>query len=360
MEIQCTAHEAADLLRKFYDVANLGCTIDERRASVSEFASAAVSLFLARASGQMREDERAVRSVLDHVCTNGGEPTDKPCMACTVESGALSRLSALAQEAEALRAKVAELEKECSRLNEHAGLANRDGDAARAEVERLKVVDLRIAREEIADERRRALSAESRLAAIRETVSDVMGRCERAKLLLARWVLEGDAPQEATNGNLERQPTVAELEAILNSPEGTYRVDIQPDGQIRAVKRYPCSPTCTHDDAATPGHPERIASLCVAFDQPMPETGVLASDEARSERVRERSEAWEAMHPNGACTCAGEGTCAWCDRESKETFYDRGAEDMRAACLTAALQWAQANLGIRPQGLKDAIEGAAP
>jgi hypothetical protein len=29
---------------------------------------------------------------------------------------------------------------------------------------------------------------------------------------------------------------------------------------------YPCSPTCTHDDAATPGHPERVKERSEAFE----------------------------------------------------------------------------------------------
>jgi hypothetical protein len=120
--------------------------------------------------------------------------------------------------------------------------------------------------------------------------------------------------------------------------------------------RYPCSHSCTHDDASTPGHPER---------------------------VKERSEAWAAMHPTGSCTCAGEGTCAWCDAMSRKisadasadharevcdhedsTVYHRGAEAMRAACLAIALGWAQEQGFIDGSDtltdLKNRIEGAAP
>jgi hypothetical protein len=111
------------------------------------------------------------------------------------------------------------------------------------------------------------------------------------------------------------------LEAILQSHEGAYRVEIQPSGEVRAVKRFPCSPACTHDDARTPGHPER---------------------------VKERSEAFEQLV---------------CDHEDS-TVYHKGAEAMRAACWEAVAARLEVEGydrgGALLLGLKAAIEGATP
>lgn len=155
------------------------------------------------------------------------------------------------------------------------------------------------------------------------------------------------------------RPTIAELEAILAAPEGTYRVEVQPNGEVRAVKRYPCSPTCTHDDAAKPGHPERVKE--------------------RSEALREA-----CMKPTGRQSCplprGHEGECEkWPQpsamaKELSEAFskaasgmdhqmgYEGGAEAMRAACLGSVLALCDQE-GMTP-GLRRmfqaAIEGAAP
>jgi hypothetical protein len=80
-------------------------------------------------------------------------------------------------------------------------------------------------------------------------------------------------------------------------------------------KRYPCSPTCTHDDARTPGH---------------------------SERVKERSELIRVSNDSHAA----------------------GAEAMRAACWEAVQGELQSN-GYGPDSMtwkrmKSAIEGAVP
>lgn len=131
-----------------------------------------------------------------------------------------------------------------------------------------------------------------------------------------RWVVEGMAP---TGLGDQHPPTIAELEAILSAPAGAYSVTVQPSGEIRAVKRYPCSPTCTHDDAATPGHPERVKERSALF------VGSIVASEAG---------------------------------------YEAGAEAMRAACW-GAVQERLSLLGIGPEDMvwgdcKYAIEGAAP
>lgn len=86
---------------------------------------------------------------------------------------------------------------------------------------------------------------------------------------------------------------------------------------------YPCSSTCTHDDAAKPGHTGRVKERSEEFS---PETGI--------HRVQEQS-------------------------------FDEGAEAMRAACWEAtekvleSLGWNVDGGHLRGQ-FKAAIEGATP
>lgn len=95
--------------------------------------------------------------------------------------------------------------------------------------------------------------------------------------------------------------------------------------------RYPCSPTCTHDDARTPGHPERV-----------------------KERSEAANDAAGKMHGDYA-----DGFDAGLTRG-----YDDGAEAMRAACWEA-VQHALAMDGFSADHtlrriLKHSIEGAVP
>lgn len=204
-------------------------------------------------------------------------------------------------------------------------------------------------------ERERKWSAGlERLAAERHDT--IRRTCEVVKELEARCATLSAAGQGAHMDN------DSELCPLRNGSGWTYSVDRWPKPmkservrcwcQEEKPQHYPCSPTCTHDDAAKPGH---------------------------HERVRERSEAWAAMHPRGSCTCAGEGVCAWCDSvarvEVKEEIglntptqwgmgYDAGAEAMRAACweaVRAALAdegWTDKDATWRR--FKSAIEGAVP
>jgi predicted nucleic acid-binding Zn-ribbon protein len=94
-------------------------------------ASEAVSLFLARASGQAREDVAELRATTDH---SWGQSDAQNA----ADRASLDRLSALAQEAESLRAKVAETEESRDYAREMAGALKASLDSARAEVERLK------------------------------------------------------------------------------------------------------------------------------------------------------------------------------------------------------------------------------
>lgn len=178
--------------------------------------------------------------------------------------------------------------------------------------------------------------------------------------------------------------------------------------------RFPCSPTCTHDDAATPGHPERVRQRSEAFTEAMPidtpicprcqrrfpgakvahggepcdvpltgcarlkAIGLFSAGHAAGvadglgaghpERVKERSEAWKEMHPNGSCTCAGEGTCKWCDdaaaKAAESAGYDEGLskgwDDGTEAMRAAVEAWAREYFGSLPPTLEAVIVGVAP
>lgn len=417
-----TTHEAADLLRKFYDVANVSGTMEERRALVCGFADDVVAMVLTRGGTMtaeqvtealecIREDE--FPSIQEHlrqhiaaqgatVASLGGMLREAMDAARALgwtgseEQGGPNAVGRWFKTTVAtLQAKVAEMEKTANDATAHwKGLADgwqadalkagRERDAARAEVERLKAELAEVspyqemweaATRELgalsskaetvrAMWKERADAAESRLAASRARLKDMAEEDDtdapvsadfkagwHAARKHASEALEGDAPQDDTstrgdyggelreehedapqaaradNTDAERPPTIAELEEILNAPEGTYKVEVQPDGQIRAVKRYPCSPTCTHDDAANPGHPERVKERSEAFGEVV--------DAARDMDVR---------------------------TNLLQRAYDNGAEAMRAACLDAVLRECGVfglSLAAR-ESFKAAIEGAAP
>jgi hypothetical protein len=187
MQADWTKREVSELMRKFYDVANLGATMVERMAAVMDFASDVVSLFLARASGQVKEDVERV-----HHYIHRKAPVDV--------DAALSRLSALAQEAASLRAKVAGLENEAVEAKDHATLWRKerdrlikDYDAARSEVERLKGL-LDLAQRKTLNDAKQIDALESRLASIRERGLSVERDAMGPAYDVVRWVLEGDAP----------------------------------------------------------------------------------------------------------------------------------------------------------------------
>lgn len=112
---------------------------------------------------------------------------------------------------------------------------------------------------------------------------------------------------------------------------------------------YPCSTSCTHDDAATPGH---------------------------AERVRERSEAFTIPSTLGdPCACLPGASChlhsadgepseaQWKESAALQDAHDRGAEAMREACWEAVQDWAANSRYLNEHQLaclKAAIEGAAP
>jgi hypothetical protein len=253
--------------------------------------SRAVELYLARASGQVKEDVELVRRCMGIFVSREMD----------AEGAALSRLSALANEVGTLRAEV-------ERLKD-------DLENAREDV----VTNQRV----IAEEVEKRMAAESRLAAIREillkvrksprneTPADTAEEAARDRGFGDGWVTRG-ATMRAELDALEAAPNSPGI------PEGSPNDSMPSNGSVVGltahdfaamsdVPLYPCSATCTHDDAATPGHPER---------------------------VKEGSEAmWRIVAPDAPGDVPDRADD---DNTAAESdAYDRGAEAMRAACWEA-------------------------
>lgn len=283
---------------------------------------------------------------------------------------ALQSLSSARAEADRL----APLEHEVKRLRAEAADAERSARASIAEVDRLRAEVtggqersrmLLDAKNHWAD---RARAAESRLAAIRERAGDESRlvrvwqdavACGSGSLLLliARWVLEGDTLNHSASlksssnspgvpdGSSRRQDDVV---GVCGSCGGSHpfrrfgdmwRCSNCGDG----FTTFPCSTTCTHDDARTPGHPERVKE----------------GSEAVSKAAHiYRCACGATMSADDAFTTDG-GTGFLC-RSCRSR--DEGTEAMRAACWEAVRTVLQAHgqmtAGTTRTGLADAIKAA--
>lgn len=239
-----------------------------------------------------------------------------------------AHIETIEQEKMALRAEVERLTREHRNCANDLHAAQEWGRQQHAEVERLNAdvklqyKALEACQAQLDDRGRleqRATSAESRLAAIRERAGKTMSLVAAYKAgrqltegismaglqAVARWVLEGDAP----HGAKKDPPCICGfLSGQCNAP------------------RHPCSKACTHDDAATPGHPER---------------------------VKERSEEVQRVVIPGVRIALAEG--------ARRDAYEDGAEAMRAACLKVVREWFERNgFSEAFQSIRDDIEGAAP
>lgn len=108
-------------------------------------------------------------------------------------------------------------------------------------------------------------------------------------------------------------------------------------GHPRAQHRWPCSPTCTHDDAWNPGHPERVKERSEAVSDAATRHYVSRDLSDEQERALDRL---------------------------LDDARDNGAEAMRAACWEAVQPLLQ-RLGFTADQrmwaeFKTAIEGATP
>lgn len=153
-----------------------------------------------------------------------------------------------------------------------------------------------------------------------------------------RWVLGdgclvcGDSATDATPPMLCEKHEAEANERAGNTCDGVT-CESDPPSDVgagsefndRGEKRYPCSPTCTHDDASTPGHPERVKERSEEIGHPEPE-----------------------MDPR--------------EVTAYEAGHAAGLEDMRAACLNA-VQFEMEKRGASREewdAMKSAIEGATP
>jgi hypothetical protein len=139
--------------------------------------------------------------------------------------------------------------------------------------------------------------------------------------------------------------------------------------RIRAKKEpesnYPCSSTCTHDDAATPGHAERVKERSEAVL-----AAVTKCPKCGGEVEEGYGHASGAVQPAPYLYClkscgwrhTTKGEIVWNPTREQEAWFDSGAEAMRAACL-AVVQDEKDEIGLtasQVQRLKAAIEGATP
>jgi hypothetical protein len=305
--VTMTKEELADLERSArLSAIDTSEAFEHIRAQGARVATLEAELARLKPSGQVAEDVHSIKAVIWAAMV--------PPITVEQADAALSRLAAGAQEAEALRAKVAE---------------EVDG-AARAEVERLNA-ELALSENGRKRWKERALAAEARLAAIRERATSEDGRTKayeglshpiNVAMAVAQWVLEGDAPQEEAK--------------VQEMPERS------PYERWPHAERFPCGPNCTHDDATTPGHPERVKERSEAVNG----LTLTATHEGLPGDV--------LISPSGSGNDGG--------GKAKDLHFERGAEAMRAACLWEVRNWAQrVGLGeYEMDMLKAVIEGAVP
>lgn len=266
-----------------------------------------------------QDDEATIRTAIVSL----GDPRDYDLRAPSLAD--LTRLAAGAQEVEALRAKVMALEVRHDREMQARGalIARLNAAESRLATIRDPLVRMNKARMEMqgwdAQE-----DAGSGLRGAGEDAFFEWGRALKEALSL----LEGDAPQDASTtrgGTVD--PTIGLLEPVS-----------------KVTIRYPCSATCTHDDAATPGHLERVKERSEAVRRVAVPTPI-----AVGALVSERSVAIEA-DPSLSVT---EAAC-----------YEQGAEAMRAACREAVHEVLRKSGIHRTDMLWDslttAVEGATP
>jgi hypothetical protein len=116
------------------------------------------------------------------------------------------------------------------------------------------------------------------------------------------------------------------------------------------VPFFPCSPTCTHDDAAKPGHPDRVKERSEAVTHALNPDAESGIDEPLPEgplevvTTRRPSTEYEQM--------------------AYQLGLDEGVEAMRAACWEAVQTYLRAHGTTEKDGvwtdMKAAIEGAVP
>lgn len=242
-----------------------------------------------------------------------------------------------------LQAKVEEIEKAHDRTREHLLDKEDECKSLRADRDRYRV-------------ERDAINAECARVSAEGTKEAEALRAEVERLKARVRVLEGDAPQEA-NTPKPQSPfgDAGDPDVVLlcmncrgDHPHRWYVAGSEQGegwrcsscGEPSSEGRHPCSPTCTHDDAANPGHPERVKALSA-------EVIAMAGVDPLAEKAK------QAGAQNGR------------EVASFKVGHENGAEAMRAACLEAALASVKRSLGVVDGdpalvALKAAIKGATP
>jgi hypothetical protein len=249
-------------------------------------------------------------------------------------------------------------------------VAEKEVTSLSAEVERLKarvraldqdsadaMENWRLAQKRETNERIARKAAESRLAAIRETKF----KCQHGHPVdvAGMFPAEGDAPQEANDSdealsaeNKRLAEQLASLRRFMIETACPHSWQDNPDGSMSCVicrrMHYPCSATCTHDDAANPGHPERVKERSEAFMGTSERS--LANGYARLETLGPVE--------------SREGPTAQSVEIGRIEGFNEGAEAMRAACIGIAQGVLVAN-GLDERSpiyveMTRQLEGAAP
>jgi hypothetical protein len=304
------------------DLANKAAAYAELESDASqvreEMDVARAELARLRPSGQVAEDERIVQECIPAA----------PVHERDTAIAALSRLAALAQQGQAL--KEDRRPQTADRLREELRKEQEAHAETRKEVQRRDsalATHARLAegcyQQAIRLERERAEKAEAQIAHIRERVQRMSRGADKDELM---W---------RTRGPWSVNPLTSSESLPWPGPRA-HTPGASPRAQPLPLSRCTAG-SCGHTDAAEPGHAERVEKASAAFKEAA------------------------AMHPNGHCTCAGEGICAWCDQASRSENYDAGAEDMRAACIKAVRTRLEVMGALDVyEAVKNAIEGAAP
>ena len=337
-----------------------------------------VRLFLSRASWQVKEDVERVRAGLDW-----GRVPDGHCVTGDESREALSRLAALAQEAEALRVKVSGLENENVEAKDHATLWRKerdrlikDYDSARSEVERLKA-ELRSETKTKTDMAQRAAVAESRLAAVRERSGDGVGianavdrdskqaaeyevvHTESSAVLAGiRWVLDGGTP--AATLRVVSGGTPEELKAL-------EAMGVQVPQEEKKLTRDVGTGSLATDDPAQEVAKFASVNRVAALAQ---EAGAKNGREVAAFHAGHKAGVAEGLAqvrhvaemPESDPSDDGEPNEAeWQAASDLQAAHDRGAEAMRVALLREAKAACdQHGAGWLYQHLERRFKGAIP
>jgi hypothetical protein len=332
-------------------LATIGDTVALRREAIAKLATLARS---AVPSGQVAEDLERLRWV---VASFGFHTAVHRELA----ESALSRLAAGAQrakdwedsfhrvnhelartqqerltwmhKAEEMVAENARLDAAERRSRAEAVRRTKERDELRSEVERLKELsdrwsaDAKAWKDDAEEQRKRAEKVEAAEADFQRRVKDealAMGLEPRYCNAASRAIIDELACRLCKPDASADMPSLVETVTVTGGMVGHSQKI------IAQATRYPCSLTCTHDDARNPGH---------------------------AERARQRSEVWTAESVAAFNGCQNDR-----ERVCYGAGWEKGLDSMREACWEA-IQPLLTEIGLGPlekERWKDAIESSAP